>query len=487
MFTLLATLALASTPAAEIAWLPSLEKARERAASEKRVVFVAVNMDGERANDRMVDKVYTDKTLVELSKLTLNVVASAAEHAAGEKPCPRFSGITCMDHRRTDSAARKELLKADLQGFVVAPQHVFLGPDGKVILSVPYEVSAAELQWCFATALAKATPDLKAPLPPQARRPRRLVLAGVYDPANGEAGAAPPTHKEVEELIKELRKGRMDQDAIPMMLRLLLSDDPAALEFVELELKSSGGGGGGGGRGGGGGGGGGGAGGGGGGGGFGGGAGLPGRGGGGKHQRILHAIGELSPPAYWPLVAEFLDDNEAVLRSEAAVALEQLGVADALRELQTQLGKEKDALVQGRLLRAIGSCGPADAKVHAQLLNRLKSEKKPELRAAVIAALGWLDADPAVASELEALLAKGQESERACAVGAMALSRSERWKPLLERALSETQDEAQQKLLQTGIDALASGQLKPVGEIFAHATKDEIERVRVFGRAARRP
>ncbi len=486
MLNLLATLALSSSPAAEIAWLPSLEKARERALSEKKVVFLAVNMDGERANERMLEKVYTDKTVLELSTHTLNVIASASEHASGEKPCPRFPGITCMDHRRADSAARKELLKADLQGFVVAPQHLFLGPDGKVILSVPYEVSAAELEWCFATALQKAEPELKLALPPQARMPRRVVMGGVYDPANGDAGAAPPTHKEVEDLIKELRKGRMDKDGVTMMLRLLLTDDPLAIEFIGQELKGSdtlggGGRGGGGGGAGGGGGGRGGAGG-------GGNAGLAGRGGGsGKHQRILHAIGELSPQAYWPLVADFLDNNEVELRSEAAVALEQLGTSDALRDLSNQLGKEQDPLVQGRLLRAIGSSAPADAKVHALLLKREKAEKKPELRAAAIAALGWLDADPAVDAELESLLAKGGTPEQGCALGAMAVSRSERWKPLLEKTLAAAQDEGQKKLLQTGLDALKGGSLKPIGELFARATKDEIERLRLFGGAPKRP
>jgi len=474
MLTLLATLALASSPAADIAWQPSLEKARERASAEKKVVFLAVNMDGELANDRMADKVYSDKTVLELSTHTLNVIASAAEHAGAEKPCPRFPGITCMDHRRADSTARKELLKADRQGFVVAPQHVFLGPDGKVILSVPYEVSAAELEWCFATALQKATPELKLALPPQARMPRRVVLGGVYDPGSSDAGAAPPTHKEVEELIKELRKGSMGRDTIPMLMRLLLSDDPAAIEFIGQELKGSNQGGagqGGGGQGG-------------------GGAGLAGRGGGspsGRHRRILHGIGELSPPAYWPLVADFLGHNEVELRSAAAVALEQLGAPEAVRDLQVQLGKEKDALVQGRLLRAIGSSGAADAKVRTLLLNRLKTEKKPELRAAAIAALGWLDADPAVATELESLLAKGTDGERSCAVGAMAVSRSERWTAVLEKALTDASDEAQKKLLQTGIDALRNGNLKAVGEIFARATKDELERPRIFGGAARRP
>lgn len=481
MLNLLIALALNAAPAAEIAWQPALEGALERAATEKKLVFLAVNMDGERANDRMVEKVYTDKTVIELSTHALNVIASAAEHAGGDKSCPRFHGIRCMDHRRSDSAARKELLKADLQGMVVAPQHVFLGPDGKVILSVPYEISAAELEWCFATALQKAAPDLKTPMPPQARMPRRVILGGVFDPSNGEAGAAPPTHKEVEELIKELRKGRADKDAVTMMLRLLLTDDPAAMEFVELELKSSGGmgggrgggGGGGGGRGGGGG----------------AGPGAPGaagRDGGGKHQRILHAIGDLSPAAYWQMTAEFLGDNDVQLRSEAAVALEQLGAADALKELQTALAKEQNPLVQGRILRALGSCGAADARVKSQLVKRARTEKNEKLRAAAVAALGWLDADAEVKELLEGLLAKGTEAERTAAIGAMAITRSAAWKPLLEKAQAETRDEAQQKLLQSALEAIGGASLKPIALALERATGDDIERERLFGRAPKR-
>ncbi len=483
MLSLLTVLTLACTPAAEIAWQPSLEKALERAAAEKKVVFLAVNMDGERANERMVDKVYTDKTVLELSTHALNAIASASEHPGGEKACPRFHGISCMDHRRTDSAARKELLKADLQGSVVAPQHVFLGPDGKVILSVPYEISAAELEWCFATALAKAAPELKIPMPPQARRPRRLILGGVFDPANGEAGAAPPTHKEIEDLIKELRKGRMDKDSVGMMMRLLLSDDPTAMDFIEQELK--GGEGGGGGRGGGGGAGGGGRGGGGGGGGA--GAGLAGRAGGGdKHQRILHAIGDLSPAAYWQMTAEFLGNSDLALRSEAAVALEQLGTSDALKDLQTALAKEQDPAMQGRLLRALGSAGASDAKIHALLVKRVRSEKNARVRASAVAALGWLDADPAVSELLESTLAKGQEAERTCALCAMALTRSEQWLPLLQKTLAETQDEAQKKLVQSAIDAIGGAGLKPIAAALERATQDDIERARLFGNAPRR-
>src|SRR5262249_55869069 len=113
-------------PPAEIQWQSSFEKTLERAKTEKKVVFLAVNMDGEKANERLVEKVYTDKAIVDLSANTLNLIASAAEHAGADRQCPRFHGLYCLDHRRVDTAARSSVLKADDQGMVVAPQHVFL-------------------------------------------------------------------------------------------------------------------------------------------------------------------------------------------------------------------------------------------------------------------------------------------------------------------------------------------------------------------------
>src|SRR6185436_12157965 len=110
------TAALGAPAANDIQWQSSFEKTVEKAAAEKKVIFLAVNMDGEKANERIVEKVYTDKSIVELSQSTLNVVASAAEHASADKPCTRFKGMYCLDHRRNDTAARKEILIADADG-----------------------------------------------------------------------------------------------------------------------------------------------------------------------------------------------------------------------------------------------------------------------------------------------------------------------------------------------------------------------------------
>lgn len=466
--TLLLTLAL--QPAAGITWTPALESALAQAAVEKKVVFLAVNMDGEAANDRMVKRVYTEKGVVAQAALTLNVIASVNEHSPKGKPCPRFAGVECMEHRRADVLAREKILKPDAQGFVVAPQHVFLGPDGKVILSVPYEVDASELVWCFATAQAKAFPDAKHPLPAGARMPRRVIHGGVYDPSKNEAGAAPPTKAEVEQIIEELRRGVDPAVHMAKLLRLVLSDEPAAVEFVEQELKSNGASQGraagpaGGGRGG-------------------GGGGAGGRGGDGRqrHARILKAIGAFGPQVYTPLVLPFLGHDDPQLRSEAAVALEQLGNPAALRELQSAFAKEEDAQVKSRLARALGSSGASDSRIHALLQKELKGEKSASGRAARIVALGYSTDDAAVDTLLEGLLAGPSPADAEAAAAAVALSRRERWIAVLEAALPAA-DAERKKSCEQALAVLRSQELGPLASWIAGLTGDDLERERIFGR-----
>lgn len=457
---------LPTPPAAEIQWQASFEKTLEKSAAEKKVVFLAVNMDGEKANERMLERVYAEKSIIELSQSTLNLIASAAEHAAADKLCPKFRGMFCLDHRRTDTAARKEVLKADDDGLVIAPQNVFIGPDGKVILSVPYEISASELEWCFVTALSKADPGAKVAMPAGARMPRRVVIGGVYDPKNVAGGSVQPlTKKELVELIKELRKGTLKaEERVMAVRRLLTSDDPEALDFIQDEMRSGGAGGGG--RGG-------------------GGGGRFGGGGGGgetKHKLILHAIGVISPPAYWQIVAQSLEDHEVELRTEAAVALEQLAAPESLKVIQTALQKEEDPAVQKELLRALGTTGAADQRVRALLVKRAKTDKNELLRLNSILALGSVDTDADVKETLKTMLEKGTDKERTASVCAMALTRAEGWIATVEAATKDTKDENLAKAAKAALDVLKGGELRKIRESMSKIGQDKVQRERLFGK-----
>jgi len=455
--------------AGDIAWTSGFEKTLERASAEKKVVFLAVNMDGERANDRMVEKVYRDKAVVELSARTLNLVASAAEHAKMDKDCPRFPGVRCQDHRRVDSAARKDVLKSDAQGLVLAPQHVFLGSDGQVILSVPYEIAADELVWCFVTALTKADPATAPAMPTSARSPQRLVLGGTSDPTGADAGGSlvPPTKKEVDAIIKRLERGLEFAERVNELRRLIQSDEPDAIEFIGKELKSGGFGGGMGGLGG-------------------GGGGLGGRGGGGggpRQQILLHAIGVYSPPAYWAVVTEFLGHSDEILRREAAVTLEQLGAREAVPALTKALAQEKEPGHQKDLIRALGACGAADAKVRAMLIQRAKKDKQTLVRQNAVLAMAWSTNDADVKAFLRAALESGEDWEREAAALAVGIGRDAAWIPVLDVAAPRALDPNAKAAIEASRKVLEGEPLSTLRDHVTRVGRDEISRDRIFGRA----
>ncbi|MCH2107116.1 MAG: hypothetical protein MK291_10790, partial [Planctomycetes bacterium] len=173
--------------AGDIKWQGDYEAVLATAAAESRVVFVAVNMVGERANERMLKDVYTEKKIEELAELTLNVVASNCWQE-GASACKAFKPLSLEELRELDVRIRGEVLRPDDQGYVVAPQHVFLSPDGGVILSVPYEVTIHELEWCFVTAIQSLDPEADVAMSSKARAPKRLILGDVYDVSQGLSG-----------------------------------------------------------------------------------------------------------------------------------------------------------------------------------------------------------------------------------------------------------------------------------------------------------
>ncbi len=476
---ILASLVFVSSVApSDIAWQKSWDDTLAQAKSQKKIVFVAVNMDGEHANDRLATSVYKDKSVVELSAQTLSVVASVVEHTSGDKPCPRFAGITCADHRRIDVTLRKDVLKPDAEGWVVAPQHVFLDPSGKVILSVPYEISASELAWCFVTALHTFDASSNVAMPSGAHAPRRLILGGVYDPNSAPGGGQrTPTRAEVLEKIKSLRKEARGKWEKSDLREILASDEPEALEFIRAELRS-GGAGGGGGKGGG----------------AGAGGGKGGGGGGGsyggaanangdeaQHAEMLHLMGIVSPAAYWAIAAEYTGDNEVKVRDEALVALEQMASPDSIKALETALAKETDKKVQKDVLRALASAGANDKSVRQMLLKRAKSEKDALLRVNLIAALGSLAAGDDLAQTLDGVMKDGKVDERSAAALAMAINRDARYQKSLELAAKDTRDAAAAKTAELALAVAKGASIGTLAAPLKKLCQDTIDRERFFG------
>jgi len=462
LFTLaLSPIALAPAAADGIVWRTELTAAQADAKAAGQVVFVAVNMDGERANDRMAEDVYGEKRIIELAGMTVSLVASNDTHAGKGKTCPRFGEVTCEAHRRVDADVRGGILSPDAEGYVVAPQHVFLGPEGNVILSVPYEMRAEELEWCFVTALREVDPQAKVEFSSKARAPKRLILGDVFTLGN-EAESAPLTREEALELIDKLKRGLVrGQELQKAQRRLAMADEPEARAYLLAALRT-----------------------------------VPGRAGGGRggggggagadrqdrRPQLMHWIGANSPASYWEVCAEFIDDNDNPdLRHEAIVALEQLGALEALKAISSRIRRADDQRDHKNLLRALGTSGGDDKGARKALLKQAGRKKPPLLRTNAILALGWLTPHEDITAFLAETLADEEDPDRAAAVLAMAVTRDEAWIAPLEELLAGDLDPRFEGAVEDALSVLKGSPLKVIEARYMRAGEDLLTRERLFG------
>ncbi len=446
-----------SAPAADtFQWLPSLDAALEAAKLEKKPVFIAINMDGERANDEMVRSYYTDPALKKVAAKTAAVFASKHDHDGGTRPCPRAGVVTCADHMAIEKEMRKRFMP-NQEGDVVAPQHIWVDPEGKIILSVPYKITKGEMEWCFAAALRAVDPEVSLPSSGNTHAPRRVVMGGVAA-STPDLAAPPPTKNEVTEIIEALRKERRPWEMQGEILKLLRSDDKRAIDFVKTLVLARGGGRGG--RGGGGGGG----------------------GEGGLAMRwkatLLHEIGRYSPEEYWEIVVPVLGDNEVLIRREASVALEQLASPKALADLTKQFGKEEDPEVQKELIRAIASCGRAGKSSRVVLQHATKA-RNDLLRVNAMIGAALLEDREVVLELASSGLLSEVPGVRAAAAYVIAVRREDSLKTALADAASTESDPAVKGALDAAVAVMKGGAVTELDPILRDFAKSDIPRDRL--------
>lgn len=458
----------ASTSGIDIVWETSYEAALERAAREQRPIFVAVSVDDVHACEQLIDDVYGDRTLEGLTAHTVNLMASDSTHSENAKSCPRFGGPSCREHRYVDAAVREALLAPSENGAYVAPQHLFLAPDGALILSVPYEVSAGELEWCLLEALATVDPEVALEPSKHARMPRRLIYGDVLP--IGPNTALPVTRAQALTWLEEHRRGLGREEGWELLRMLSIADEPEAHEYIEARLRSNTSNAGG------------------------------GRGGsspGGlrndprdRRPQLLRWMGNVSPPGYAPVILEFLDSSDEALRVEAIVALEQLGSPEALAALTKELRGEQDPAIAKNLLRAIGASARADKKARKLLLDQASDDREPLLRINAIVALGLLDQHADVDALLASALRDESPTVRSAAAIAIGITRNRDWIEVCQAALqdalsaesgSEAASEQPIEALEAALEVLAGAQLYTLRPLLAKVAEDQIPRSRLFG------
>lgn len=456
-----------------IAWEPTYAGARERATEESRVLMVAVQLVGEIASERMMDDVYTDDVVAALAGRTVNLGTSNAYQVDDDAFLEYFGAPSAEVARETDIKVRGEVLVPDENGFVVAPQHVFLGPDGAVLLSVAYEITAAELEWCLVEAILAVDPEADVEHSGRARAPRRLAKGKVGGSTSAPPPPSPPDDKELAELLRQvddLEGGEL----LAALERIMTSDARKAVKEIEKRVRLA-----------------------------------SNRGGKGPNRRtLLRRIGELSPPVYWEIVGDELDRKEVATRNEAAVALEQLGAAEAESVLVKSIGREDDPRVRKNLARALGASGYDSARARRELIKVAKKDDDALVRVNAVLGMGQLTPHDEAREFLGEVLAEGDERERAAALVAMAWSRDPYWNTVLRRLDAgeeidkETAGPLDPDVLERMASAIAAregrvttawtaalivldgGALGELAPLVRELGSDELTRKRLFGEAA---
>jgi hypothetical protein len=330
----------ASAQAGGISWskLSGLDELLEEAKKENKVLFFALNMDGERANERMLDEHYKSSRLGKLSKHTINVFCTVSKDR-------KIPGVSVEQQNQNDIDLRTRVLKASPDEWIVAPQHIWVAPDGKVLSSVPYFIRELELEWAWVEAIKKHDPKFQWKLDEAARAPERLRLDG--QASRGKGDDKPPSPEEVEKALDEIRKsGRGGWRKLrENWNKILRSESERAISMAEEFLRG-------------------------------------GWGGEERKVRTIETIGKHSPAVWAPIIEPYVDDKSEEMRKAAVTALGELRNPKSSRVLSKALRnrKETDA-VRGRILRAMAKIDPESSKLAREIGKALGPKNEENLRA----------------------------------------------------------------------------------------------------------
>ena len=181
----------------QIQWQRSLEDALAICATEHRPLFIAVNVDGESASDRINDEVYRDPKFVAWTRKFACVVASISRHnprdydAHGRRIlCPRLGNVTCGEHMALEPILYDKYLGGDR----ISPRHAIVLADGTKVFDLTLQWDWSELESKVEEQAAKAPPPSDLPLLPHSPRSSPPILRASDRRAARTRRQPPPTH-----------------------------------------------------------------------------------------------------------------------------------------------------------------------------------------------------------------------------------------------------------------------------------------------------
>ncbi|MFH0946433.1 MAG: HEAT repeat domain-containing protein [Planctomycetota bacterium] len=362
-----------------VQWERDYEKGLQKAKDLDIPVFLAFNMDGERANENTALTLYRDPEFIKRTRQFVCLIASKDSHESVEEvvdgqarqACSRFGSVSCEEHLKVEIRASKEYVGRDT---VITPQHILILPSGMVVARKAYQASKNDLFKMMEMAL------------------KAVARAG-------KSGDSEELHR-LQELKKQALERNADRRdaAIAELGRL---PDPEARDAL-LDLCGSEN----------------------------------------MNATRLAAIDALATKGNYDAletVIACLKDRQNMVVMHAIVALEKLGLPEAVPVLTKMWNRKPKAIVAKEILRALAKCAPGDPEIRKMVHKAAETSKDSVIEWSAIVAIASLDGEP---SDIEVLAKKMRDKSsnvRGLAAWSLGTLKRPEAVPILEGALeSET-------------------------------------------------
>ena len=364
----------ASQPAPRLHWESDVEAASKKARELNRPVLYVIMKDKEIGCRRMLEKVWTDAQVIAKAQEFVLLPCSMYHHEPVKlridgkdvESCPQFAGVTCAQHQAIEKWMREQYQP---KGEVVAPQHLFTDPQGRLLTRREYEVGVADMIKLMDRALRMHQGKPAEPPESEGRTDGTgdPEPGAPGDPAAGEPAAAAPAGElspDAERLLEMIATG--DAETRRDAVQSLVSEENAGNVEALVELLLS------------------------------------------KRMKSTEDRGEVIRALGYPRFSHaalglipLLASKTSHLRNCTVVTMEEMAnaaVAPALTELWK---KEKDPEVKKDILRALGPAGGGHEPALELLRKNLKSPNE-KLRMASAMGMGyWLASQEDVRDDLK--------------------------------------------------------------------------------------
>ncbi len=433
----------------KIEWTADLEQALARAASEKRVVMVALGEAGEGRTARHLKSLYPSKAIAAHVGQTINVPAWSFDPDE-KRALPRLAGITERDHMRNLGLTRERWVTPNELGIIALPQHIWLSPGGDVLLSCPWEIDAQEFAWCCDEALRRAGIEERPEAAKGAHPPRRLLLGETYRVLDDDKLGRGLKPEELEESLGELKKRFLSMGDREVLTRILFTDDDDAADFMMKQLGLWD---------------------------------MGGAGTGGIVDGTIALTGLISPALFLEILEDAASSNSESRRAQVAVAYEQFGSPEGLATVKKALKKEKVASVRAEWARALGACGRGEKSVAKALIRAARKDKSARVRRSAIIGLGHVLPEASAQAFLEETVTAGGGLEREAAIVALALGRAVSARGVVAAVSEEDIEASTAGAVDAALAVLDGGNLHLIEAEVRRISESEIDRGRIFFRA----